>query len=188
MCFFTMVFQTLCSEVFAAVVTLQKDFLQNFRSFHFIRQFLSTVSSTERFLNSSDFLNNYSIRVSFYCSILKNFSEIFLQCIIAGTVYMLLVFFNMIKLMGYRNFQISLCNLKLSDFLKNSENFSFLKNSENIFSLRGNSTFLPNFEKKKMLFRVSNIVPTFKTDLRMWNQFFCWALQKWPKNALDVGQ
>ena len=23
--------------------------------------------------------------------------------------------------------------------------------------------------------------PTFKTDLMMWYQFFCWGLQKWAK-------
>ena len=60
--------------------------------------------------------NIFVSRVSFCCSSLKNFSEIFFQCIIVGTVYMLLLF-KLIKIMGYKNVQISLCNLKLSDFL-----------------------------------------------------------------------
>ena len=60
--------------------------------------------------------NIFVSRVSFFCSIsfLKNL-KYFMQCIV-GTVYMLLLFL-MIKFTGYRNFQISLCNLKFSDFL-----------------------------------------------------------------------
>ena len=88
-----------------------------------------------------------------------------MQCIIFGTVYMVLLFYR-IKFMGYRNFQIFLCNLKLSDFLLKSETFSFSKNSENIFSIRGNSTFLPKtalnlrseLSKKAFLFYLVYII------------------------------
>ena len=32
-----------------------------------------------------------------------------------------------------------------------------------------------------MQFRAPIVWQTFKTDLRMWHQFFCWGLQKGPK-------
>ena len=61
--------------------------------------------------------NIYVSRVRFFCSIFFFLIlKYFMQCIIVGTLYMLLLFY-MIKFMGYRNFQSYLCTLKILDFL-----------------------------------------------------------------------